>query len=90
MDANSTIWTPTAQYGHQQHKMDDNSTIWTPTAHGHQQLISFCGNLPKSCQNGEKFLKKDVKRVKILYICLIDFSNSDSYRTIGSPVYLVQ
>jgi hypothetical protein len=29
--ANSTIWTPTAQYVRQQHTMDANSTIWTPT-----------------------------------------------------------
>jgi hypothetical protein len=25
MDANSTIWTPTAHYGRQQHNMDANS-----------------------------------------------------------------
>jgi hypothetical protein len=41
--------------------MDDNSTIWTPTAqYGRQQLLIFCGNSPKSRQNGEKFAKKDV------------------------------
>jgi hypothetical protein len=45
--------------------MDANSTIWMPTAqYGRQQLISFRENLPKSRQNGEKFVKKDVKRVK--------------------------
>jgi hypothetical protein len=48
--------------------MDANSTIWTLTAHyGRQQLISFCGNSPKSRQNGENFVKKDKKRVKIPY-----------------------
>ena len=78
MDANSTVWTPTAQYGRQQHNMDANSTMWTPTAnmddkstmwtptaqYGRQQLMIFRGNSPKSGQNGEKFAKKDVKESK--------------------------
>jgi hypothetical protein len=60
------LWTPTRQYGRQQHNMDANSTIWTPTAqHERQQLMSFRGNLLKSRQKGKKFMKKDVKRVKI-------------------------
>jgi len=33
MDANSTIWTLTAQFGRQQHNMGANSTIWMPTTH---------------------------------------------------------
>jgi hypothetical protein len=78
MDANSTVWTPTAQYGRQQHNMDANSTMWTPTAnmddnstmwtptaqYGRQQLMIFRGNSPKRRQNGEKFAKKDVKESK--------------------------
>jgi hypothetical protein len=45
--------------------MDANSTIWTPTAqYGRQQLVSYRGNLTKSRQNGEKFMKKDVKKSK--------------------------
>jgi hypothetical protein len=78
MDANSTVWTPTAQYGRQQHNMDANSTMWTPTAnmddkstmwtptaqYGRQQLMIFRGNSPKSRQNCEKFAKKDVKEIK--------------------------
>jgi hypothetical protein len=78
MDANSTVWTPTAQYGRQQHNMDANSTMWTPTAnmddkstmwtptaqYGRQQLMIFRGNSPKICQNCEKFAKKDVKESK--------------------------
>jgi hypothetical protein len=38
-----------------------------PTAqYKRQQLISFRGNSPKSRQNGEKCVEKDVKSVKIL------------------------
>jgi hypothetical protein len=73
MGANITIWAPKAQYGRQQHNI------------GRQQLMSFCGNLPKSHEIGKKFVKNYVKRVKIPY-CPLDFSNSDSYRTIGSPM----
>jgi hypothetical protein len=69
MDANITIWTPTSQYGRQQHNMDANSTIWTPTAqYGLQQLMIFRGNSPKSRQNGEKFVRKDIKRGKIHHL----------------------
>jgi hypothetical protein len=36
-----------------------------PTAqYGRQQHMSFRGNLPKSHQNGEKFVMKDEKRSK--------------------------
>jgi hypothetical protein len=38
--------------------MDANSTVWT------LNLMSFCGNSPKSLQNGEKFVKKGVKKSK--------------------------
>jgi hypothetical protein len=65
IDANSAILTPIARYGRQQRNKDANGTIWTPTApYGRQQLISFRGNSPKSRQNGEKFVKKDVKKSK--------------------------
>jgi hypothetical protein len=37
----------------------------TPTAqYGHQKLMSFSGNSLKSGQNGEKLIKKDVKKSK--------------------------
>jgi hypothetical protein len=49
MDDNSTMWTPTAQYGRQQHNMDANSTIWTPTTH----------------EISRKFAKKSSERRKI-------------------------
>jgi hypothetical protein len=49
MDPNSTIWTPTAQFGRQQHNMDDNSTIGTPTTH----------------EFSRKFAKKSSERRKI-------------------------
>jgi hypothetical protein len=62
MDANSTLWTPTAHYGRQQHNMDANSTIGTPTTHEFS---------PKSRQSGEKFVQKNVKRVKIPYLSKI-------------------
>jgi hypothetical protein len=69
MDANITIWTPTAQYGRQHHNMDANSTIRTPTAqYGRQQLMIFRGNSLKSPQNGEKFVRKDIKRGKIPHL----------------------
>jgi hypothetical protein len=43
--------------------MDANSIIWTPTAqYGRQQPMSFRRNLPKSCQNSKKIVKKDVKK----------------------------
>jgi hypothetical protein len=45
----------------QQHNMDANSTIWTP------KTREFSRKLAISRQNGKKFVKKDVKRVKIPY-----------------------
>jgi hypothetical protein len=76
--ANSTIWTPTAQYGCQQHNYE------------RQDLMCFRGNSPKSCQICEKFVKKDVNSEKIPIFCSIDFSNSDSYQTTGSPLWIVR
>jgi hypothetical protein len=65
---------------------DANSTIWTSTTH-----LRFHGNSPKSRQIGEKFVKKDEKRSKnSQFFCPIYLSNSDRYRTIGSPMYLVR
>jgi hypothetical protein len=65
MDAKIIIWTPSAQYGRQQHNVDANSTMWTPTAqYERQQLMIFRGTSPKSCQNCQKFAKKDLKESK--------------------------
>jgi hypothetical protein len=55
------------------------------TQYGRQKLMSFRRNLPKSCQNSEKFVKTEVKKRKNSP-CSIGFSNSDSYLTIGSPM----
>jgi len=54
-----------------------NSTVKTPTTHGVSQ---------KTRQNGEKFVKKDTKRVKISNFGPIDFTQSDSYWTIRIPM----
>jgi hypothetical protein len=51
-----------------------------------QQLMSFCGNLPKIIRTAKKFVKKDVKRVKIPKFLSDRFHHSDSYRTIGSSM----
>jgi hypothetical protein len=56
---------------------DANSTVKTPTTHGVSQ---------KTRQNGEKFVKKDTKRVNISNFGPIDFTQSDSYWTIRSPM----
>jgi hypothetical protein len=42
--------------------MDANSTIWMPTTH------KFSWKIAKKLS---KFMKRDVKRVKILYFCPI-------------------
>jgi hypothetical protein len=34
---------------------------------GHQQLAMFGGNWEKTRHNGEKFMKKDTKRVKVAH-----------------------
>jgi hypothetical protein len=48
-----------------------------PTAkYGRQQNMSFRENSPKCRQNGEKFVKKGVERVKIPHLCPIDSRNS--------------
>ncbi len=59
---------------------DANSTVKTPTTRGVSR---------KTRWNGEKFVKKDTKRVKILNFGPIDFTQFDSYPTIGSPMLLV-
>jgi hypothetical protein len=56
---------------------DANSTVKTPTTHGVSQ---------KTRQNGEKFVKKDTKRVNISNFGPIDFTQSDSYWTIRIPM----
>jgi hypothetical protein len=52
--------------------------------------MSFRGNSPKNRQNGETFVRKDVKRGTIPkvpnFFCPLDFGISDSYRAIGSPM----
>jgi hypothetical protein len=41
------------------------ASVGMPTAqYGRQQLMIFHGNSQKNCQNGEKFDKKDVKKIK--------------------------
>ncbi len=55
------------------------------TQYGRQQLMSYHGNQPKSHPNREERHKKELK---FPLFCLIDFSNSDSYRTIRSPMQL--
>jgi hypothetical protein len=49
--------------------------------------MNFRGNLLKSRQDGEKFVKKDVKKIKNYpFFCPVDFSKSYRYQTIGSPM----
>jgi hypothetical protein len=61
--------------------MDTNSAMWTPTTH------EFLLKIAKTRQSGEKIREeKMLKRVKFPSFCPIDLSNSDSYRTIGSPM----
>ncbi len=51
----------------------------------------FSENLPKSLQKGEKFVKKDAKNSKNSpFFVQYNFSKSDSYLTIGSPMLLVR
>jgi hypothetical protein len=69
MDANSTIWTPTAQYGRQQHNMDANSTIRTPTAQFGRQQHNMAANItiwtPTTHEFSLKFAKKSFEQRKI-------------------------
>ena len=45
----------------------------------------------KKSQNGKKLVKKDAKRVKnSQFFVQYDFSTSDSYQTIGSPMLLIR
>jgi hypothetical protein len=81
MYANSTIWTLTAQYGRQQHNVDDYSTIWTPTTH------EFSRKFAKKSSERRKIREERRKKEKKFPIFgPLDLSNSDSYRTIGSPM----
>ncbi len=56
---------------------DANSTIWTPTIHEFSRKFA-----ERRKTRGE--IRK--KRKKFPIFCTRDFSNSDSYRTIGSPM----
>jgi hypothetical protein len=63
MDANSTIWTPTAQlwtptrqYGRQQHNMDASSTKWTPTTR------EFLQKFAKKSSEGRKICEERRKK----------------------------
>ena len=49
-NANSIIWTPSAQYGRQQHNMDAISTIWMPTAQYGRQQHNVDANSKYGCQ----------------------------------------
>jgi hypothetical protein len=62
--------------------------MWTPTAkYGRQQLMSFPGNLLKRRQRRQRICRERLKKEeKFPIFGLIDFSNFDSYWTIGSPI----
>jgi hypothetical protein len=69
--------------------MDDNSTVWMPTAHGHQhqQLKGISWKFAKKFSEWWKISEERRKKeYKFSIFCTIDFSNFDSYRTIGSPI----
>jgi hypothetical protein len=61
-----------------------------PTAQYGRQQLSFHRNLQKSCHKGEYFLKKDTKNCKNSHFYLKDFSQPDSYQTVGIPMFLVR
>ncbi len=49
--------------------------------------MGFRGSSRKIRQNGENFVKKDAKRVKTPNFGPIDFTQSDSYLTIGLATF---
>ncbi len=60
-DANSTIWTLTAQHGRQKHNMDANSTIWTPATQ------EFSRKFAKKWAERRKIREERSKKSKIPY-----------------------
>ncbi len=65
-----------------------DASAGTPIAqYRHQHLMGFLRNMRKRHQNGKKVVTKGTKRVKIP---LTDSSQSNSYQTIRSSMWLVQ
>jgi hypothetical protein len=58
-------------------------TVWMLTTN------EFLWKFAKKLSELLKFMKKDAKEQKLLIFSSIDFSQSDRYQTIGSPLLLV-
>jgi hypothetical protein len=58
-------------------------TVWKPTTH------EFLQKFTKNSSERQTFVKKTIKEQKLSFLFLIDFSQSDGYRTIGSAMLVM-